>query len=294
MDEMNMPLSSVHIIVTQQEDQKYWGLSSEDGLFSISNVEPGEYQIRFSCMGQQAKTLSIKIEKENIELGNVILPTAKYLLQDVYVDKQLLYIPKPPFNPGRGPDIHKQNFYRYAHPEYKNFKGQWQWQSPTGDTVFNLIFTDEIILKRYRAKLRNPEMIHTPTDFKEPTTMVHAKFDFLIGWYELIINDSVIVSNIPDDPKKMKVKSYNQLKKSNLIVRFEQDMLPYTIRIIQIKNPINKHKGYIFMTLLDNEKQFALWNAHALIKDERDHVVLGDADQELLGFPTKVILKRIE
>ncbi len=281
-DETGHPLPGTHILIKKNKKYISGVITQENGYFNISEIESGKYSLSFSYIGQEKVTFPLQVEDEDIHLETITLKSANHQLEDINIRKKLLRINKP-LNIIHTPVSGKTNYFRYQIPEYDDFMGQWQWQSNNEDTIFNLILKREKIHRQYSSNLEKK--------YTEDYWTVYEINDFLIGWYEVTVNDSVIVSNFAS---QIPVSTFPDINKVNILARPEQNMLPHTIRIAQIKNPLNKHKAYIFMTLLDNEKQTALWDARSLIKDHIDYVLLGDADQELLGFPTKVILKKIE
>jgi len=69
-DEQNNPLSGVNIMVL---DQNIGTTSNQFGLYSIDNLETGNYTLIFSYVGYKSEEMSVQLNSDDTQIQNVVL-----------------------------------------------------------------------------------------------------------------------------------------------------------------------------------------------------------------------------
>lgn len=80
-DEQHVPLAGVSL-ATQQGNNN--SSSNTDGSYSLKNIAPGAYEITFSAVGYQTKSIRVAVANKDVKL-DVILAEAKHSIHEVHV-----------------------------------------------------------------------------------------------------------------------------------------------------------------------------------------------------------------
>ncbi len=82
------PIPGAHVIV-ESIQQRYAGITNEDGKFRLTNVQNGEYNLTISFIGFQDYVEIIKVANENLELGKIRLSEGLNL-PEIQITEQVL------------------------------------------------------------------------------------------------------------------------------------------------------------------------------------------------------------